>query len=328
MKKAWLGVFAALTMFGSAACSSSSGDGTAPGKDGSVDTATGGGDTKVPGTDATGTDTLGRDVSRPDTPGTDTSTPLEGTTGKPCTTDDECDVTGSGVNSCGNAFAIGTLFPTPVCIGRGCDIGDGTSIMGCDGDLGVCLDDGASGICLGACGFKNDGAAPSPACAGKDACQVLGWGKDSAGVLSGVGYCFGGCTADTDCTKGDKCQKESGLCVKTPIVFTKAVGDACTDLDAKAPAKCECLYLTTTKKGYCSSFCKVGDAATACPTGFTCSPGLPTTDSTDGSALFSMDPAGIGANCLKNCTTDADCTAINSECRTTASGKVCYPKGV
>jgi hypothetical protein len=326
MKKAWLGVFAALTMVGSAACSSSGDSGTA-GKDAAgTDTLVIGGDTKP--VEGGGTDTkTGTDVKPVDGSKTDADTPTDMTTGKPCTDDATCDVTGAGINSCGNAFAIGTIYPDPVCLGRGCDIGDGTSIMGCDHDLGVCLDDGASGICLGACAFGADGGALTTPCVGKDACNVLGWGKDASGKLQGVGYCFGGCTADADCKAGNKCQKESGLCVKTVLTYTKAVGDPCTDADAKSPAKCECLYLTTTKKGYCSSFCKVGDATTSCPTGFTCSPGLPTKDSTDGSALFSKDPTGIGANCLKNCTTDADCTTINSTCRDTASGKVCYPAG-
>ena len=330
MKKAWLGVFAALTMVGSAACSSSSSDpgGTTgkdtgvPGTDGSA-TDTGG----KPG-DASGTDTRGKDVGPVgDGTATDSTVPGEGTTGKACTDDTTCDVSGAGVNACSNAlFSLGTLYPAPVCVGKDCDPGDGTSIMGCDDPLGVCLSTGSGGICLPACSFgADDGAAPV-GCVGKDACNVLGWGKDSAGKLQGVGYCFGGCTADADCTKGDKCQVESGLCVKAPVVYTKTLGTACTDADATSkPAKCECLYLTSTKKGYCSTFCKVGDASTTCATGYTCSPGLPTTDSTDGSALFSKDPAGMAGNCLKTCTADADCTALNSTCKTTASGKVCYP---
>ena len=329
MKKAWLGVFAALTMVGSAACSSSSTDpgGTVkdtggPGSDG------GGTDTAVKPTDGGGGDTNKPDVKPVDSTGTDgaVSTSHGETTGKPCTDDTACDTTGDGVNACSNAlFSLGTLYPTPVCVGKECDPGDGTTIMSCDVAAGVCLSTSSGGICLPACGFgATDGAAPK-GCQGKDVCNVLGWGKDAAGVLQGVGYCFGGCTADGDCTKGDKCQKESGLCVKAPVTFVKTLGTACTDADAKSPAKCECLYLTSTKKGYCSTFCKVGDATTACPTSYTCSPGLPTTDSKDGSALFSKDPAGMAGNCLKNCTADADCTALNSVCKVTASGKVCYP---
>jgi hypothetical protein len=311
-------------------------------------------DTATPKPDTAGADTAVADTARPDTASPDTAKPdtrpdvpptdtvipdtptgldtsFDGagpgdhTTGLGCVDDTTCDVTGAGVNRCSNGtFSIGTLYPTPVCIGVSCDPGDGTSIMGCDDDLGVCLATSTSGICLPACAFGNSGAAPT-GCIGKDVCNVLGWGKDATGTLQGVGYCFGGCVVDADCTKGDQCQRESGLCVKTKIVYTKTLGTACTDLDAKAPAKCECLYLTSTNKGYCSTFCKVGDTATACPATYTCSPALPTTDPADGSALFSVDPGGMAGNCLKNCTVDADCTALNSICKTTASGKVCYP---
>ena len=323
--------FLALTMIvavGSLACSSTSTNG-----DPSNDAAPGSDTGTLPGSDGGGGDGAKTDSGKADAKGgdgptgTDASTAHGKTTGKPCTDDTVCDVLKDGVNHCSNsAFSLGTIDPSPVCVGNECDLGDGSTIMDCDGMTGVCLDDGASGLCVPACDFADDGAAPTR-CVGKDVCTVYGWGKDASGKLTGIGYCWGGCVADADCTGGDKCQKESGNCVKALNTYTKVLGDPCTDADATAPAKCECLYLSPSNKGYCSTFCKVGDATATCPTDYKCSPGLPTKDSTDGSALFSKDPIGIGGNCLKTCATDADCTALNSACMDMATGKVCYPKG-
>ncbi|MEO7095057.1 MAG: hypothetical protein ABI175_17490, partial [Polyangiales bacterium] len=82
------------------------------------------------------------------------STPPDRTTGLPCTDDTTCDITGAGVNACSNAaFAPGTLYPAPVCIGRGCDPGTHATPRDCDGATGLCLDDGAAGLCLPRCTF-------------------------------------------------------------------------------------------------------------------------------------------------------------------------------
>jgi hypothetical protein len=279
-------------------------------------------DTSVPPTD---TSPPPVDTSPVDT-GTDTGPTEGGTTGKTCTSDLTCDVLGDGVNACSSdVFSLGTLYPTPVCIGTKCDPGDGTTIVPCDADKGVCLASGTSGICLPECSFADDGAAPT-GCAGKDVCNVYGWGSPS-GTLAGVGYCFGGCVADSDCTGGNKCQKQSGLCVKSVVTYTKAVGDACVKADAGSAtvaAKCECLYATATGKGYCSTFCTVG-GATTCGTGFTCSASLPKADPTTGAPLFTKSPVGMAGYCLKNCTTDSDCTAVNGWCQATTDGKVCQP---
>ena len=333
MKKAWLGVFAALTMFGSTACSSSSdpgGGGTKTDTGGTGTDGGGGTDTKPPGEGGTTDTGVHKDVAPVDGAGGDGGKTGQGTTGKECVDDTTCDVSGDGIQFCSNAgFSGGTLYPSPVCLGLGeCDPGDGTTIMYCDGEpdnpLGVCLSSGGKGLCLPLCTFADDGAT-AKGCAGKDACNAYGWGKDTSGVVGGVGYCFGGCTADADCTKGDKCQ--DGLCLKAVSTKTKAVGDPCTDADAKAPEKCDCVYATASKKGYCTQYCQIGNTATACPTGFTCSAGLPTTDSKDGSALFSKEPAGMAGNCLKPCTADADCSALGTTCVTTPEGKVCWFAG-
>ena len=328
MKKHWLGVFAALAMV-SVGCSSSGGGGGDVTKDGSTtgDTLTPGGDSVVttkPPTDAN------HDGPRPLDGGDATSTeggvtnpPHGGTTGSPCTDDTACDTTGDGINKCSNKlFKAGTLYPTPVCIGTDCDPGDGTSIVGCDMDKGVCLSTGTGGICIGACGFDDSGAAPT-GCQGKDVCNVYGWGKDTSGKLTGVGYCFGGCKADADCTGGDKCQVEDGLCVKAPNTYAKKLGDPCVKADYDKATGCICNYDSTSGQGYCIKACYVGGAA--CDTGFSCSAGLPKTSSTDGSALFTKDPTGMAGSCLKTCSADADCAAVHGYCADLASGKACVP---
>jgi hypothetical protein len=305
MMKRWLGVFAALTMVGSAmACSSSSDVVVAPPKDTGVatDSKT---DTKTDGPTP---------VDAPKDLGGDAGCTEDKTVGKTCATDDECDVTGAGVNKCTNTlFTAGTLYPTPVCFGTSCDPGDGTTIKGCDCDAGVCLKVTSGGYCLPFCNFDDSGKAPT-GCQGKDICNVYGWGTDATTkAVTGVGYCFGGCHADADCTAGNKCQIEDGLCVKTLDVYTLKVGDACTKADSTAK-KCNCLYATASGTGYCTTDCKVGDTTWGCTTGFTCDPMLPKKDAKTGDPLFTKAPAGMSGYCLKNCTVDGDCTALGGYC--------------
>ena len=240
--------------------------------------------------------------------------PCEKTTGTKCTTSDDCDKSGAGINVCtAGAFGGNSLYPTDVCIGTECDPGDGTKITGCDCDTGVCLSTMSGGICLPVCEFDNSTAAPK-GCEGKNVCNVYGWGKDMTTMaITAVGYCFGGCKADTDCSGGQKCQKENGLCNKAVLTYTKTPGTACTDADDKAPAKCNCLYTTKEKMGYCANFCKVGDAG-ACGTGFTCDSGLPKNKLRDDDVVFTAVPVGIAGNCLKNCTSDTDCAGLNAYC--------------
>ena len=289
------------------------------------DTGSTGTDTKSPPAD---TATPPTDTATPPTdtatPPTDTGGTTEGTTGATCTSSATCDPKGTLVNSCSSSFfSLGPINPTPVCVGLNppeCAADDGTTILSCDGTRGVCLKSGTNELCLPACNFDNTGTAPT-GCAGKDACNVYGWGKP-AGTLVGIGYCFGGCKADADCPSPSKCQVEDGLCVTTKITYTKASGTACTKAaDAGTTPTCNCLYATATGKGYCANFCTVG--ASTCATGYKCSPSLPTTDATG--ALWSRDPAGIAGYCLKTCTLDADCLAINGKCKDTATGKVCEP---
>ena len=264
------------------------------------------------------------DFGRETEPFPDTGPASENTVGTVCKDDATCDPLGTGDNKCASdTFSFGSLYPTPVCIGLNCDPGSGTTVMPCDNGLGICLSTGGGGggICLPVCKFDDTGAAPT-GCIGKDACNVFTFGSDPAtGKPNAAGYCFGGCTADADCSLG-KCQKESGLCVKTVVSYSKTVGTPCSRPDAQR--NCECLFSGTTDKGYCSQFCHAGDGtgAATCPTGFTCSASLPTTDPS-GAPLFTTTPKGAAGYCLKSCATDADCTALNAKCTDTTDGRVC-----
>jgi hypothetical protein len=309
MTKRVLGVLAALAMMGGSAiaCSGSSTPGPATGTDGGVDANKG--DTK--------------DSGKPSpVDGGDSAIPpvCDKSTGKACATDDECDTTGEGKGACTKGlFGGDSLYPTNNCIQRECDLPDPTKVTYCDCDTGVCLSTGSGGICLPACQWKDDGAAPE-GCEGKNACNPYAWGTDSTTMaVVGIGYCFGGCKADTDCSDGQKCQTENGLCVKAKETFVKTLGTACTDADAKDPAKCNCLYATDaagTKSGYCSAFCTIGGPA--CAAGYTCDAGLPKTKIADDDIVFTKAPTGFAGNCLKDCTSDADCAGLNGYCDETA----------
>jgi len=302
MTKRVLGVLAALAMVsGTVACSSTS-ETVTPGSDAGKDT-------------GAAADTGKADTGKPVPVDADTTPPVSEnkTTGKTCKDDAECDPLELGTSFCSpTGFTSGSLYPTPVCFSVECDPGDGTKIVGCDGDTGVCLSTGSGGICLPVCEFDDSATAPK-GCEGKNKCNIYGWGTDTTTMkTTGVGYCFGGCTADTDCPTGNKCQKEDGLCVKAPVTYTKTPGTACTDADAKAPAKCNCLYTTADKAGYCANTCYFGEST--CGTGFTCDSGLPKTKIRDDDTVFTATPKGMAGYCLKDCTTDADCAGLNAYC--------------
>lgn len=236
-----------------------------------------------------------------------------GTTGLACSSNTECDPRNAGEEApyCSTTLPSGSLYPTPVCIGMPCDPGDGSTIRQCDRGTGVCLASDEGGLCLPECRFKDDGAVPV-GCEAGNACNIYGWGALEDGSVIGVGYCFGGCRSDADCKRtGERCQVEDGLCRTTIVTYTKALGDACTVTTSGNPG-CNCIA-SRTGQGYCTRVCRVGEAGT-CPTGFSCDSGLPRTKLLADDIVFSKAPAGISAYCLKNCTTDADCTALGAHC--------------
>jgi hypothetical protein len=266
---------------------------------------------------STFTGACGSDAARP--AAIDTGPPANtdagndpGSTGLACNADSECDprAAGDAAPFCSTSLAGGSLYPAPVCLGMPCDPGDGSTIRECDRGTGVCLDSEEGGICLPNCGFDDSGAAPV-GCVEGNGCNVYGWGAREDGTVIGVGYCFGGCRSDADCKRtGERCQVEDGLCRKTVVAYPKKIGDACTQTATSNPG-CNCLAART-GQGYCSSVCRFG--SDSCPMGFSCDTGLPKNKLLADDIVFAKAPAGMMAFCLKNCTSDADCTGLNSYC--------------
>jgi hypothetical protein len=245
--------------------------------------------------------------------GNDSSTGgFDGTTGKSCATDAECDPLGLGMsgNACSiiNFFTGGPIYPTPVCLPiQPCDPGTDNLIHYCDGpdvptSPGVCLPVQAGGLCVPQCSILSDASAPT-GCQGKDRCNVFGSGLRNGQPFS-VGFCFGGCAADADCPQGSVCQKDEGVCLTTPLTRTKQLGQTCSVNDPTGA--CNCFQNNTTGVGYCTQFCIVGASSTApCPSGYVCDAELPaviTNSVTDASVPgFTMQNAGLAGSCLQAC---------------------------
>jgi hypothetical protein len=240
-----------------------------PGTDGGTDSGTGGDAPQH--TDASVMEAGSMDaVVGPDV-AADNVQPLlyDGTTGKMCASDADCIVpNGPGIARCSSSvFAPEQYYPVPVCILPTCTPVSGQQLHFCDGpddpsSPGICVPSGGmgGGTCLPKCTYDKSGGAQK-GCVGKDTC----WSY-TTGMQGGVGYCWGGCTSDLDCTNGQKCQTDQGLCVEGVVLPTKMFGTACTKTDQQNGV-CNCLY-GNGNTGYCSGFCVVGGAA--CPMGATC----------------------------------------------------------
>jgi len=159
--------------------------------------------------------------------------------GRACTSDGDCDVTGSGLVHCTNKLHLLTpLNPTAICIvvdlgGKDvCDPGDGTTVALCEGDTGLCTRIGTEpSQCQGLC-VVDDLGKVTTACTGKNACNPYVIGKDSAGKGLLFGYCHGGCAMNADCPTGAICDPIQNVCLAHPC--TTDVD--CTKLFAGAAA--------------------------------------------------------------------------------------------
>ncbi len=249
------------------------------------------------------------------------------TVGQLCTGDGDCVGGGANPPQCSSSVVPG--FPTDVCVEYGCDPGDGSAVAPCGKETGWCLSTGVGqpGLCLPRCSFDASGNFTAK-CAGKDACSYYLYQYDATGRPQGLGYCYAGCTRDADCSGGERCQPETGLCAPSLVTYPLAIGATCTDADSQA-GNCICLSTGSSAKGYCSEPCRMGTTSGggACPSGFTCDGFVPKT--AGGAPIFSKVPTGLQGYCLKNCAADADCAAYGGWCYETAGtgAKTCqfYP---
>ena len=275
----------------------------------------------------------------------------EGTVGKLCKTDADCDVAGSvGDNVCSNGFfSVGDVYTDPVCVGP-CRRGPGETFADilCDGNAaesspGVCLADqpGEVGPCMPACEF--DSTSVITPCAGTNQCGPAHFGTLADGSVVSLGVCLGACRSDADCkgSQGQKCQVETGVCVtsKNHVSYTKDVGEGCNG--AAAPDECNCNSVggsgTGKDRGHCTHACLTGacgdDLCNALATGWRCSAGLPSKLG-DGKPGFTGQPDGIAGACALPCTRDQDCASlaaaigggVSVKCEDTAGFKICVAK--
>ncbi len=244
MIKRVLGVLAALTMTAGGVAACGSDDGAA------VPVGDAGKDTGKPGEGGTDTGKPPGEVSVIDGDKDVPAAPADKTTGKICTSDADCDITGAGLGRCTNKlFIISPLNPTAICMqidssgGDACDAGDGTKIPLCDGDTGYCNKSATSSnpaTCEGLCVMDDTGKF-TVTCAGKNACNPEALGTDATTKKNQLfGTCQGGCATDADCPAGSLCDALQNICsdklcttdtdcsklFKTPIVGFKCIADA------------------------------------------------------------------------------------------------------
>jgi hypothetical protein len=275
-------------------------------------------------------------------------------------TDADCDTpTGPGVHVCSNDVIYGdaAVFPKPVCVLPGeCDpLANGTGQLAfCDGDPtdpaspGVCVPntnppESGKGTCFPQCNFKTDGSAAT-GCVGKDVCQTDGFGTDSSGNPLGIGYCYGGCATDSDCSaaganaamaadRAQLCDTLYGICTATVTPPTLAIGAGCNS--SVTTSTCDCIANANNNLGFCSTFCKQGGSE--CPSGWTCDLSLPTTltNSMDATvAGWTQDNPGMGGFCTPSCNvgtgmatgTDSGVCPANTSCQAgDVDGPDCLP---
>jgi hypothetical protein len=278
--------------------------------------------------------------------GADGVTCYDGTVGKTCTTDADCDVTGQGLAACTvtAGFTLGPLWPTPVCILKTCDpapAGDtsGQFIHNCDGDdqdpsaHAVCVPtttptQSGKGVCYPMCQYQDDGQKPQ-GCQGKDVCNPFAFGESNSGP-TGIGICFGGCTADADCPNNSKCQVDQAICVKTAAVRTKNVGDPCTQADSDNKV-CNCVLNNQSQNGYCTKACISGTgSALACPNNYACDvSAFKSLGADGGSPGFTKQNDGLLGTCFESCSALDASTGCptNAICKNdTVAGPDCLPQ--
>ncbi len=248
----------------------------------------------------------------------------DGTVGKACAGDAECQKVSASKAVCSSStFTGGPRLPTAVCFLSACDPGTDGKVHYCDGpdastSPGVCIGASAPGVCRAKCQFASDGSAPT-GCLANDHCLSYAAGADASGKAFGIGVCSVGCTADAQCPSGSLCDPLLLSCVMSKLAPTLALGDACT-----SSSSCYCSSGSTTTQGYCIERCVVGHGANdGCPTGWACEAFLPKSLSA-GAAGFSTQNAGLLGECRKKCTVGGAACPGASTCKAdTVAGPDC-----
>jgi hypothetical protein len=192
---------------------------------------------------------------------------FDGTSGKSCTTDADCD-TGAGINKCsidyeGTVTSLKVEFwPSPICLpalpttagGGNCDpcgisaggTCAGGEIFGCDSDPatldpttspGLCLPNNSTapvanqGTCIPRCQMALDGSAPTGVTK-PNTCVPYTFLEPQTGPIIGIGFIQGTCQADADCKglgTGWICQVDIGFCTQATAqkVRSKTIGTGC-----------------------------------------------------------------------------------------------------
>lgn len=273
--------------------------------------------------DVTGDTDAGRVVTIPETDCyfPDPAISPDKTTGKVCSSDVDCDVTGNGLARCTNKlYIVSPLNPTAVCVqvdsggGDACDAGDGTTVPLCDGDTGICVKTKTStnpSTCEALCVVDHTGTV-THACAGKNACHPNALAVDSTGKSVLFGYCQGGCADDSECPSGSVCDPIQGICSSQTCTSDKD----CTKLFTKPPPGFKCVADDGGTKSHCRwAFAKKD--------GDLCTPGATASESSkDCLCAGKVGGATESGVCTSTCKTVAFGTT-NAEC---ASGFACDPQ--
>jgi len=256
--------------------------------------------------------------------------------GNACTTVADCANDAGAPGQCSNNFfTSGPLFPTAVCLSANCTVPTDPNEIGICGnaaDPGLCEpgQSGSPSVCYPLCIVSGAGAVTG--CLTNDACKIDGTSTDpTSNATELIGMCQPGCTADTQCPTGTKCDTYQAVCVATPEVFTQGFGTAC-DTTATTPV-CYCIGATGAASGFCSSTCVTGSGScpiAAAPDGgtadggvatpYVCSAQLGGLNASDAGISFATQPNGLQGLCFQACNTASDCTLTGSTCTPDPAG--------